>query len=67
MGDPKETHSGSVVPLPCAPPGSVSAAAHSSGWQWASGKLCHPGVQDLLREARTNLSLVPGVQVIAHC
>lgn len=33
--------------------------------------LCRPGVQDLLREAyilsiRTNLSLVPGVQVIAQ-
>lgn len=38
MGDLKETHSGSMVPLPCAPPGSVSAAGHSSGWQWASGK-----------------------------
>lgn len=38
MGHLKETHSGSVVALPGAPAGSVSAAGHSSGWQWASGK-----------------------------
>lgn len=38
MGDLKETHSGSTVALPCAPPGSVSAAGHSNGWQWVSGK-----------------------------